>query len=92
MESQLATPDERAANERALARLFKLFPRLPKAKVGDFLIECTAYPFAPLAYCIEQAAELSRRCSKSVERAYFTSYRDLDRAMRRLNRDNPPAS
>lgn len=38
---------------------------------------------------MKQVEELSRKCGKSVERAIFTSYRDLDRAMRRHNKKYP---
>lgn len=84
-----ATPTERADNERALARLHRLFPRLPKKETAEFLIECTAFPFNSLPGAVEQAAELSRRCGKSVERAYLTAHRDMDREMRSFNRRHP---
>jgi hypothetical protein len=86
-----ATPMEQAANERALARLRKLFPRLPKVEVGAFLIDCTAYPFAPLTYCVhKQAAELSRRAHKDVARAYLIVDRDTRASLRHMNREDQP--
>jgi hypothetical protein len=82
---RLATPLEREANERALVRLRQLFPRLPKADAGEFLINCTAFPFAPLTYCVhKQAAELSRRAHKDVSRAWQISYADLERSARHM--------
>ena len=75
-----ATPLEKEANLRALTELHRLFPALPKYKVGDFLMNCTAFPCCSLLYAIHvQAFELSKRCSKSVQRAYRTVYRDMDK-------------
>jgi hypothetical protein len=74
---RIATPFEKAANERALARLFELFPRLPKRDVGDFLLNCSAYPFADIPYLVhKQLSELSRRCHKDVTRAYRLSFKE----------------
>lgn len=84
-----ATPDEQAANERQLVRLLRLFPRLPKRDVYDFLVSCTAYPFNSLQAAVDQAAELSRLAHKSVQRAYLESDRIMERAMRQVRRKYP---
>ncbi len=84
-----ATPDERAANERALARMKDLFPRLPKRDVVGFLINVTAFPFNSLIAAVNQAAELSRRAHKDVHRAYIISDRDIDSGVRYLRRKYP---
>lgn len=91
MNGRPATTLEREANLRALANLRRMFPRLPQRDVGDFLINCTAYPFAPLTYCINvQCAELSREAHKDVTRAYRISNESLcikpTRAERRASR------
>lgn len=82
MNSRPATPIEREANLRALARIKQLFPRLPKRDYGSFLVSVTAYPFASLPYCVhKQLAELSRRAHKDVARAFRISDADMHTAL-----------
>lgn len=56
-----ATPEERAENEAALARLQKAYPNLGDADIHDFLMNATAYPAASLPYCVDQAMKLVER-------------------------------
>ncbi len=72
--------EQQDANQRALSRMKRLFPALPKSGYYDFLVECTAFPFNSLIDAMEQCDKLSKRAHKDVRRAYRTVDNDINKA------------
>lgn len=84
MSSHKATPEQQAANLAALKELQKLFPNLQDNEVGDWLINCTAFPFAELEHCLVQARALALRSNGDHELAMKMAYDDLDKEMAKV--------
>ena len=75
-----ATPEEQALNEVALAKLLAAYPNLTEDKVGNFLVEATAFPFNSLPAAVEQAIGYAETSGGDYKKATKLSHEEFDRA------------
>jgi hypothetical protein len=75
-----ATPEEKALNEVALAKLLKAYPNLTEDVVGNFLVEATAFPFNSVPAAVEQALTYAEASGGDYEKAINLSNEEFDKA------------
>lgn len=79
--------ERKAKNVAAIEETLKLFPNLAEADLGDFFIECTAFPFAPIHECLGQIRDLATRSGGDWHKAVKLSMDDIDQAMADLKHE-----
>jgi hypothetical protein len=74
-----ATPEEKASNMNALTQLLAAYPNLTEDKIGDFLMNATAFPFNSLPDAVKQAIEYAEASGGDYEKAINLSNEEFDK-------------